>query len=167
MSKIYKRGFTLIELLVVIAIIGILSSVVLASLNTARAKANDAKRFTNLQAVRNALELYATSNNGQYPNSGGNWNSQCSAWTQTTAANSVPGLVSGGFIPQLPTDPDQSVSGNTCCHLYYSGGGTTDYKYMLYNCPTSKECTTVGGGFEDPVRNTSSCAIYTPGGAGW
>ena len=167
MNKIYNRGFTLIELLVVIAIIGILSSVVLASLNTARAKANDAKRFTNLQAVKTALELYATSNNGKYPNSGGNWNSQCSAWTQTTAANSVPGLVSGGHIPQLPTDVDQSISGNTCCYLYYSGNDTKDYKYMLYNCPTSKECTTAGGGFEDPARTTGSCAVYTTGAAAW
>lgn len=38
-----KRGFTLIELLVVIAIIGILSSVVLASVNTVRCKEDPSK----------------------------------------------------------------------------------------------------------------------------
>lgn len=51
-------GFTLIELLVVIAIIGILSSVVLASLNTARGKGSDAKIKAQLQAVRSATEIY-------------------------------------------------------------------------------------------------------------
>lgn len=52
------RGFTLIELLVVIAIIGILSSVVLASLNTARTKGKDGAVKANLTNVRSEMELY-------------------------------------------------------------------------------------------------------------
>ncbi|HRY62547.1 MAG TPA: type II secretion system protein [Candidatus Paceibacterota bacterium] len=61
-----KKGFTLIELLVVIAIIGILSSVVVVSLNSARAKARDAKRVADLEAVKAALSLYFDTNQA-YP----------------------------------------------------------------------------------------------------
>ncbi len=52
-----NKGFTLIELLVVIAIIGILASVVLASLNTARAKGADAAIKSNLNNIRAQAEL--------------------------------------------------------------------------------------------------------------
>ena len=51
-------GFTLLELLVVIAIIGILSSVVFASLSTARSRAYDAKVKSQLSNIRGAAELY-------------------------------------------------------------------------------------------------------------
>ena len=57
MTKRFTRGFTLIELLVVIAIIGILSSVVLASLNTARGKGANAAVQSNLDNMRAQAEL--------------------------------------------------------------------------------------------------------------
>ena len=61
-----ERGFTLIELLIVIAIIGILSAVVLAALNTARARSRDAERERSIHEIESALQLYWV-DNGQYP----------------------------------------------------------------------------------------------------
>lgn len=61
-----EKGFTLIELLVVITIIGILSSVVLTSLNSARAKSRDARRVSDIGQIRIALEFYFD-DNGTYP----------------------------------------------------------------------------------------------------
>ena len=52
-----NRGFTLIELLVVISIIGLLSSVVLASLSAARGKARDSARIQAIKQIQLALEL--------------------------------------------------------------------------------------------------------------
>ena len=63
-----RKGFTLIELLVVIAIIGILSSVVLASLNTARSKGADAAIKSNLGGIKVQAELVYDDNNGSYVN---------------------------------------------------------------------------------------------------
>ena len=61
-----NQGFTLIELLVVIAIIGILSSVVLASLNTARGKGADAAIKSTLANTRAAAEMVYDASNGSY-----------------------------------------------------------------------------------------------------
>ena len=61
-----QKGFTLIELLVVIAIIGILSAISLASLSTARNKADDAKVEGQLSSMRAAAEIYYGNNGNSY-----------------------------------------------------------------------------------------------------
>ena len=62
----FGKGFTLIELLGVIAIIGLLASIVLASLNTARKKSRDARRIADVKQLQLALELYFDANSGSY-----------------------------------------------------------------------------------------------------
>ena len=92
--KSTNKGFTLVELLVVIAIIGILSSVVIASLNTARQKARDARRISDIQQIKLAFEMYQDSCN-RYPS------------TLTDAANNgCSGTTKlGDFLSTIPTDP--------------------------------------------------------------
>jgi prepilin-type N-terminal cleavage/methylation domain-containing protein len=92
-----KRGFTLIELLVVISIIGLLSSIVLASLNTAREKAEIAKISSEMKSIQLALELYYDAYN-QYPNAGGliNW------YDIYTFTDGLTSLVTDNLIPSFP-----------------------------------------------------------------
>jgi len=63
---IFNNGFTLIELLVIIAVIGILSTIVLASLNNARIRAQTAKTVSELRNISQAFEIYNLDNNS-YP----------------------------------------------------------------------------------------------------
>ncbi len=53
-----KKGFTLIELLVVVAIIGLLSTLAVVALSTAREKTRDSKRLSDLRNIQTALELH-------------------------------------------------------------------------------------------------------------
>jgi type II secretion system protein G len=73
----FKKGFTLIELLVVVSIIGMLSSIILVSVQSARNKARDAKLILEIKELTKAMELYRLDNNS-YPADG---------WWHSTLAN--------------------------------------------------------------------------------
>lgn len=134
-----KRGFTLIELLVVIAIIGTLATIVLVSLNTARSKARDTRRATDLKNIALALEMYYDANSGVYP---------------VTASYSS---LAPTYIPTIPTDPKTSAN-----YTYAACGGTglnnnyalkaqleNNNTTILNNSVTTVTCTAVGSCAKD------------------
>jgi prepilin-type N-terminal cleavage/methylation domain-containing protein len=95
MKQTNTRGFTLIELLVVIAIIGILASVVLASLNTARDKGIDASVKENLFGLRSSAAIYLDDNSGVYL---GFCNSQSALDSLSSATSTVAGVLTNGGL---------------------------------------------------------------------
>jgi type II secretory pathway pseudopilin PulG len=137
--------------LVVIAIIGVLSSVVLASLNTARAKARDAQRRINMIQLRDALQMYYITN-GSYPlaypgNWGGVTTAQCGPGNGTVSG--VTAYISGltpKYISVLPADPTPAACGG---YLYWTDG--TNYK-LLNNGTAETYFPTAGQAFYDPLR---------------
>src|SRR3989338_433887 len=138
-----RQGFTLIELLVVIAIICILSSVVLASLNSARKKARDARRLVDIKQVQTALDLYFDANNSEYPSGG-------------VYSVALASLVSGGFIPVLPSDP--LVGGQA-----YQYCANSDTDATSYNLAATLEENPNPAFSSDADINVASCVDTTPG----
>ena len=65
-QKKISGGFTLLELLVVVAIVGILTTVVLVSLNSARSKGQDSSIKTQMTSLRTQADLYASGNGNSY-----------------------------------------------------------------------------------------------------
>jgi len=112
--KKYTKGFTLIELLVVIAIIGILASVVLVSLNSARNKGKDARVISDVQQTRTALE--SGYNGSFYPDLG------------TDATNTSPGP-QAGVLNQLRGD---AITQGGSVNFKTTGGPNNVTAYAIY-----------------------------------
>ena len=117
-------GFTLIEILIVIGIIAILAAIVLVAVNPAKqfAKANNAQRASNINAILNAVGQYTVDKKGVLP-------------TRLPVITLIPkdiGSVGANicldlvpdYLPALPADPrqaDQSISKTDCASTYTTG----------------------------------------------
>lgn len=167
MTRTPQRAFTLIELLLVIAIIGILSSVVLASLNGARAKARDGERLRELRQLQVALENYRV-DRGTYPVTFSGvtptWRGHCAGLGGygVTGATGYVQNVAPTYIPILPTDP-RPLTGNTC-YAYASNGR----EYMVVAYGTVETLAGSGNPAPRPSQPTEATfAFYTSGASSW
>ncbi|HLD31648.1 MAG TPA: type II secretion system protein [Patescibacteria group bacterium] len=113
-----KKGFTLIELLVVIAIIGLLSTLAVVALGSAREKSRDAKRLSDLKQVQTALELYYT-DNSSYPTAASSTVIGTGSYACLNASGWAEAGCADAFMGQVPTDPGSSD------YAYTSADGTT------------------------------------------
>lgn len=142
-----SKGFTLIELLVVIAIIGILATIVLVSLNSARSKARDVRRVSDMRQVALALEMYYDSN-GYYPIPAAADSCTNAYWL--TMATAVQG---GGFMTAVPNDPT-----NTGNYIYAYGADSTTSptKYALRSVLENNVQT---GPLGSDIDSSTICAV--------
>ncbi|MFA7170282.1 MAG: type II secretion system protein [Candidatus Paceibacterota bacterium] len=120
-----KNGFTLIELLVVISIIGTLSTIAMTSLNGARAKARDARRKSEINALALAAQSYYY-DHGSYPTNscsyGGDWSSTFKSQM-------------GSYFSSFPVAPGATNDGsNYYCSWRWSWGTSSCLgHYVLYS----------------------------------
>ncbi len=110
----FKFGFTLVELLVIIAIMSVLSTIIYASFNTARAKSRDQKRVSDISLISLALEQYFN-RYGQYP---------VSTSSLSTGGNK--------FLPYWPVTPNSYSQYNYFPIAYSNVSGSPCISYHLW-----------------------------------
>lgn len=170
--KYKHRGFTLIELMVVISIIGMLSSVVLVSLNSARIKANNTKVIQTVQQLRNQIELGLRSD-GKYGNLFGSSQSGGGGYRLARQAE-----ISSDTKLRPLIDSIMEVNGTTFPAGYggsYVAGGACGESYLL-NTPNDitnklrifvdiQACVEASGTL--PASSYAIYALMMPGNSGY
>jgi len=144
-----NKGFTLIELLVVIAIIGLLATIVMVSLNTARVKARDTKRKADIKQIATALSL-SYDKDGSYTQPenmctdtsyGGFGGCGAAGGTGDWDANSdLRDLITDKFLSALPKDPTNNATYYYSYEPWNAGEGGYTLAGQAYNlCATLEQ----------------------------
>lgn len=133
----HKKGFTLIELLVVVAIVGILATIVFASLSAARSKAKIAAWKSELTQFRNSLELHILNNN-VYPSSFEYYpsNPTHNGGLAATVAQLEPEFALSNFVSSIPEGLTTFIyynysAANTLARCPNQGGGGAGQTYAI------------------------------------
>ena len=145
-----KKGFTLIELLVVISIIGLLSTLAVVALSSARNKSRDTRRLADIKQLTTALELYRD-RVGAYPDSD---YAGCGGWDTPGNGTFIAPLRTQGFLAQDVKDP--VADGDCVNYLYYR------YSAGSYGCPANRGAYYVLG-----VADMSTSGNPYSGSPGW
>lgn len=148
-----QAGFTLIELLVVIAVIGILAGVILASLNSARGKAKDAKRISEVRQIALAFHLLADKTGG-FPSSGATTGvclglASGTCWNGTMSGNASINAALAEFLPTIPADPNSSSRQKGNRYIYADANSS-----VAWHC---------GNSGPSPYGTGASGDFYVPG----
>lgn len=153
-SLFRSKGFTLIELLVVVAIIGILMSVIMVGLSSARAKGRDAKRISDVKNIELALKLYYADNGSRFP---------------TSLTLLVP-----NYLPSQPRDPSTNNfyaysaqhSGTPAQCTNFHLGATLETAQIALNddadATNGTNCTSSAGDFHGNAANCTGTSAATP-----
>lgn len=143
-----QKGFTLIELLVVIAIIGILSSIVLASLNSARNKGKDASAKASMSSIRGSAEIYY---NGTGANSYGSSATATATYTSTsTSTTAATSVCTDADVTKLGAAAAKQTGNSAVCN-------STPTTYTVYEQLLDSTYFCVDGtGFAGTIANVTS-----------
>lgn len=166
-----RRGFTLVELLIVIAIIGVLSSVVLSALNTARTKASASSQDQEIDQYLNALQLYVLDHGGYpYPGDTGPHclgaypGGKCGTVSSPTYSSATLDAALNTYIPGLPGGPAFPLSGDSWTGFIYfctgyNGTACTNARITWLSQHTGVPCARGAAGNETTYPGFTVCKL--------